>query len=160
MTLNKRIKAGFTLIELLVVVAMIALIIGAVSMSVTQAQERARVQKALSEVKIVSQAILAYENYARGGQFQLEPMERRDADAGSIGFLLGQGANADSGGKIPALLMASLESGGKMKDPWGTPYKVTIRESGANVTMGVGSGTFQTGYYLPNYYRLSEGERK
>ena len=45
MTSNK----GFTLIELLVVVAMIAIIAGAFSTAVAGAQERAKIQKELSE---------------------------------------------------------------------------------------------------------------
>ena len=67
-------KRGFTLVELLVVIAMIAILLAALSTSIAAAQERARIQKATSEVKIISQAILAAENYARGGKYELEPM--------------------------------------------------------------------------------------
>lgn len=153
-------KRGFTLIELLVVVAMIATILGAMTTSVTAAQQRARVQKATAEVKVVTQAILAYENFARGGKFELEPLNRADADESSIGFLLGKGGNADSGNKIPATLMAALSAGGKMRDPWGTPYKVTIRKGSADVKISSATGALSTGYYLPNFYRLTEEERQ
>ena len=153
-------KRGFTLVELLVVIAMIAIILGALATSITGAQERARVQKAMSDVKVITQAILAYENYARGGQYKLEPMDRADADASSLGFLIGHGDNADTGGKIPVLLMAQLRGGGAMTDPWGTPYKVTIRKGDATVKIESASGSMQSGYYLPNYYRLSEDERR
>ena len=151
---NSLFSRGFTLIELLVVVAMIAIILGALTTSVSSARERARVQKATSDVKVIAQAILAFENYSRGGNFELETMEKRDADKGSLGFLLGQEA-AESGGKIPALLMAQLQ-GGKMTDPWGTPYKVTIREGHVSAAQNV---NLATGFALPNFYRLSEGER-
>ena len=148
-------RRGFTLIELLVVVGMIAVILGAMTTSVTAARRRARIQKATSDVKVISQAILAYENWSRGGQYQLDPMERRDADSGSLGFLLGQEA-AESGGKIPAMLMAQLQGGGKLRDPWGTPYKVTIRQGSIPAAQGV---SLQTGYFLPNFYRVTPEER-
>jgi len=157
MTLSKK---GFTLVELLVVVSMLAIVMGALTTSVTSANERARKQKALAEVKAVSQAILAYENYDQGnGRHELPALKEQDADKGSIGFLLGDGGEAESGGKIPVLLMAALSSGGKMLDPWGTPYKVTIKEKVFQVKAGAASGNLQTGCFLPNWYRLSEGER-
>ena len=65
MILNKR---GFTLIELMVVIAMIAIFMTAVATSVGQTRERARMEKARSDVKVISQAILAWENYTRGGK--------------------------------------------------------------------------------------------
>lgn len=157
MTSNRR---GFTLVELLVVVGMIAIIMGALSTAVTAANERARVQKALAEVKVISQAILAYENYDQGGErHELPTLNKQDADKGAIGFIIGEGGEAASGGKIPALLMAALNSGNKMLDPWGTPYRVTIKKKTFSVKAGSASGSLQTGYFLPNWYRLAEGER-
>ena len=148
------IKKGFTLLELMVVVGMIAIIIGALTTSVASARERARIQKATSDVKVISQAILAYENWSRSGD--LQTMERRDADSGSLGFLLGN-EQAKSGGKVPVLLMAQLKSGGKMTDPWGTPYKVTIRQGNISAAQKI---QLKTGYFLPNFYRLGPGERQ
>ena len=153
-------KKGFTLIELLVVFGMIALIMGALTTGVKAAQERARKQKALSDVKAVSQAILAYENYAVAKNEKLPTCKNREADASSLGFLIGQGGNAESGGKIPALLMASLQAGGVMRDPWGKPYLVSIQESDESVKIMSASGSMQTGYSLPNLYRLTVEERK
>ena len=154
------IKRGFTLVELLVVVAMIAIILAAVSTAVAGAQERARVQKALAEVKVVSQAILAYENYDQGGgRHDLPTLNKQDADKGTIGFILGEGGDAQSGGKIPSMLMAALSSGGKMLDPWGTPYKVTIKEGSFSIKPGAASSGLQGGFFLPNWYRVGRGER-
>ena len=150
---------GFTLIELLVVVAMIIILTASMTASVSGARERARIQRATSDVKVISQAILAYENYSRGGKFELPTMERRDADKGALGFLIGQGGSAESGGKIPALLMAQLSSGGAMLDPWGKPYKITIREVSRTPRVKTASGAMQTGFFLPNFYRLTEGEK-
>ena len=149
------IKRGFTLVELLVVVGMIAVILGALTTSVQSARHRARVQKATAEVKIVSQAILGYENF-RG---ELPTMTEADSNRGTLGFLLGDGGSAQQGGQIPVLLQASLTGGGSMNDPWGTPYKVTIREGAVSLKLKTVTGAMQTGYYLPNFYRLSEGER-
>ena len=149
------IKRGFTLVELLVVVGMIAVILGALTTSVQSARHRARVQKATAEVKIVSQAILGYENF-RG---ELPTMTEADCNRGTLGFLLGDGGSAQQGGQIPVLVQASLTGGGSMNDPWGTPYKVTIREGAVSLKLKTVTGAMQTGYYLPNFYRLSEGER-
>ena len=148
-------RKAFTLVELMVVLSVVAMLIGSLTVSVSNAQQRAKVSKAESEVKILSQAILAYENYQ-----ELPTFTDRDADSGAIGFLIGNGGNADSGGKIPALLMASLTSGGKMLDPWNTPYKISIKRGGANVKIESSSGSMQTGFWFPNFYRLSEEERQ
>lgn len=147
-------RPAFTLLELMVVLGMIAVIVGAMTTSVAAARERARIQRATSDVKVISQAILAYENWSRSGD--LQTMERRDADSGSLGFLLGN-EQAESGGKVPILLMAQLRNGGKMTDPWGTPYKVTIRQGNISAAQRI---QLKTGYFLPNFYRLGEGERQ
>ena len=150
-----KVHQGFTLIELLVVIAMIVIIMASMTTAVASARERARIQKATSDVKVISQAILAYENYVRGGQYDLP--ERSDVDASgsesSLGFLIGKGGAAKSGGEIPVLLQAALDSGGTMRDPWGTPYKVKIKAGNANLKLKTVTGSLKTGYYLPNLYR-------
>ena len=151
-------RKGFTLVELLVVVGMIMLLTGAMTASVTGAMNRARVQKATAEVKIITQAILAYENERQGnGEAELPTCDKQDCDASSLGFLLGRGNSAS--GKLPVYLMASLSSNGKLLDPWGHPYKVTIKKSTSRPTFRTMTGSMQTGFYLPNFYRLREGER-
>ena len=151
-------RKGFTLIELLVVVGMIAVILGAMTTATSSARERAMVQRATAEVKVITQAILGYESWNKDNE--LEPMEGKDADSSSLGFLLGhENGTAAEGGqstKIPVLLMAQLKSGGKMLDPWGTPYKITIRKGTINPSARV---DLKTGFALPNYYRLSPEER-
>lgn len=150
------IKRGFTLVELLVVVGMIAVILGALTTSVQSARHRARVQKATSEVKIITQAILSYENF-RG---EIPTMTEADCNRSSLGFLLGDGGSAEQGGQIPVLLQAALSGGsGSMMDPWGTPYRVTVRAGNAQLKLKTVTGSLNTGYYLPNFYRVSEGER-
>lgn len=153
----KSTKSAFTLVELLVVLGIVAMIMAAFTSSMASAQQRAKISRATSEVKLISQAILSYENYDQDNE--LPSMSNQDADQGSIGFLIGNGGSSKSG-KIPALLMAQLSSGGKMLDPWGTPYKISIKPGNANVKLTSASGTMQTGYYLPNFFRLSAEERK
>ena len=145
-------RKGFTLVELLVVIAMIAVILGSLTTSVEAARARARIQKALGEVKAVSQAILAYENYVRGGKYELPTMTDVDAGADTLGFLIGKGGSAESGGNIPVLLQASFSADGKMRDPWGTPYKVSIKSGNANLRLKTVTGSLTTGYFLPNLY--------
>ena len=150
-------KQGFTLVELMVVLGMIGMIMAALTSSVMGAQKRAQIAKAESEVKVITQAILAAENWSKGGEFKLPTYQSPvDADASTLQFLLGK-ESADSGGQIPVMLMAQLQSGGKLLDPWGHPYKLTIREGNAAVSWS--SGDIQTGYQMPNYYRLGAGER-
>ena len=152
-------KKGFTLIELLVVIGMIAVLTGAASSAVMKARKRSQIARAEAETQEMTNAILAYENYDQGGdKFELPEMEKADAEKGTIGFLLGEGA-AQSGGKIPVLLMASLSGGGKMMDPWNTPYKITIKRTSVSPRVKVLKNSMQTGYFLPNNYRLSEDER-
>lgn len=153
MTSNKR---GFTLIELMVVIAMIAIFMTAVGTSVGQTRERARIEKARSDVKVLSQAILAWENYDRGGKNELDEMNDEEADSSTLKFLLGQGESAKSG-QIPAMLMAQLSAGGKMRDPWGTPYRIRIKEGSIPRPSNL---NLSTCYFIPNFYRLSAEERE
>ena len=154
-------KKAFTLIELLVVVAMITIIMGALTVSVKSARERARIQKATSDVKIMSQAILAYQTF--NGD-ELPKMEKTEASSRTLGFLLGKSSGAKgvagtSGSTdLPVLLMAQLQ-GDSLRDPWGRPYLVTIREKNVSINFNSALGTTKSGYWLPNFYRLSEEER-
>jgi hypothetical protein len=87
-------------------------------------------------------------------------MNEADCNRSTLGFLLGDGGSAQQGGQIPVLLQASLSGGsGSMMDPWGTPYKITIREGSTSLKLKTVTGAMQTGYYLPNFYRVSEDER-
>ena len=153
MTLNKR---GFTLVELIVVIAMIAIFMASVGTAIGKTRERARIEKARSDVKVVSQAILAWENYSRGGKHELMEMNDEEADSSSLNFLLGQGESATSG-NIPSLIMAALTAGGKMRDPWGKPYLLRIKEGKIDRPENLDLGTC---YFLPNFYRLSAEERR
>ncbi len=148
---------GFTLVELMVVLGLLALLMTSMTAALSRAQKRAKIARAENDVKVISQAILAYEQY--DSKHELKTMTNQDADSSSLGFLLGKGGAAQSGGQIPTLLMAQLTSGGSILDPWETPYKVSIKQGSARITFG-GGGTLQSGFYFPNYYRLSPEERQ
>jgi prepilin-type N-terminal cleavage/methylation domain-containing protein len=157
-------QSAFTLVELLVVVGMIAILMGAMTSAVQSARERARVQKATSDVKVITQAILAYENW--NGD-ELPTMGSRgkaaggvDATSSSLGFLLGKGSakgvggrGGESGGELPVLLMGQLQGNGALRDPWGTPYKVTVAEATAAIQLKTVTGSLWAGFWLPNFYR-------
>ena len=151
-------KRAFTLVELLVVIGMIALLTGAIGSSVSSARARARIVKATAEVKEMTNAILAYENYARSSEYGLDTMESRDATIDSVGFILGRGEAGDTG-KIPVLYNGSVSPDGSLRDPWGHPYKVTIREGRVPSVSSRAASNMQTGFYMPNSTRLSVEER-
>jgi len=150
---------GFTLVELLVVIAMIVVIMGAMTTSIAGAQKRARIQKATNDVKIITEAILGYENFAAAANLTMPTMKDAKANGSdSLKFLLGQGGSTQAG-EIPVLLMASLQTGGDMLDPWGMPYLVSIIKSQGSLKAATSSSSLQTGYYLPNFNRLKSTER-
>ena len=152
-------RKGFTLIELMVVVAMIAVIAAAMSVSVSGAQERAKIQKATVEVKAITQAILAYENFSKSGLPVLgSATQGAEVNASNLGFLLGKNGTDATGDRMPVILQAALTSGGKLLDPWGTPYTVVIAKGTIYTDAAV--STLRTGFSLPNINRLTEEERK
>lgn len=148
-----KLKKGFTLVELMVVVAMIAILMAAMSVSVSGARKTARIQKATAEVKVIAQTILAYENFSKSG---LPTLNDAEVDENNCGFLLGEGGDAEENGQQIVLLQAALRNG-KMRDPWGTPYRVRITPGTIKVPGSMGQ--LQTGFMLPNINRLSKEER-
>ena len=159
-------KRGFTLIELMVVVGMIALILGAITTSVTSARRRAQIQKAVNDVKVISQAILAYENY--GG---LETTGGwKPADKSNLGIIFGRGdskgggsgtfgQNVGAGGQLPVLIETALNGSGKILDPWGHPYEFKVTSGDITFETEILKSDIKSGFRLPNHYRISEVER-
>ena len=142
-------KRGFTLVELLVVVAMIAVLGGALTTSISQSRKRAQIAKATQDAKEITNAILAYQNYAPN---------RSLATKANLAMILGGGKTAEGGGQIPVLYNAQLK-GDEVRDPWGRPYEFMIRK----VTEQDDGGqklNYVTAPSLPNFYRLTDEERQ
>lgn len=150
-------RRGFTLIELLVVIAMIAILMGAIGSSMNQARKRAMIAKATQDAKEMTNAILAYENYAPGRSLRNKSTGTwKDTDESSMSMILG-GETAEGGGEVPVLYNAHIVNGA-IRDPWGKPYQYMVRPAG-DITSKA-KNKFYTSYYLPNFYRLSDDERK
>jgi len=154
-------RRGFTLIELIVVLAMIMILVGAMTASVNAARRRARQSKAQQEMKELTNAILAFEQYAPGRTLEgFETGGWKACDERSLAMVLG-GLPGESGEAVPVLYAASLV-GGMMLDPWGKPYEFIIEKTS---TLGSGDGTagsdanYKTAPQLPNFFRLQPAER-
>ena len=150
-------KRGFTLIELLVVIGMIAVLMGSIGSGMNQARRRAMIAKATQDVKEMTNAILAFENYAKNHSLaSYATGSWRDTTESSMSMILG-GEQSEGGEEVPVLYNAHIRNG-QILDPWGTPYQYMIRQAG-NIAPPRDSG-FRTAPSLPNFYRLSEEERK
>ena len=155
-------KKGFTMVELLVVIAMLMVLMGSVTSALVSARRRANIAKATTICQEMTNAILAYENYAKG--YSLEDKATGDswkeASKGDLGFILGeeslqQGAGS---GKIPVLFNAEF-NGKTMLDPWGKPYLYRIkRASTQGVEDDLAGKTVETCVMFPNYNRRRAGE--
>ena len=155
-------RQGFTLIELLLVVAMIAVIAAAFTTSIAAAERRARISRATAEAKDMTNAILAYEQYAPGRSLSSVAMSSwTDCAEGAMAMILG-GAKGASGQPVPVLFNGHV-SGGYLRDPWQTPYQymivntATLEGGGGSEMKGV---SFKAAAALPNFFRLTDQERR
>ena len=149
-------RNGFTMVELLVVIAMLMILAGSITSSVGSASRRAKIQQATTELQEMTKAILAYENYGRVNQdspLSSHLMEEKEATESNMGFILGQETlkNGQSG-NIPVLFNAEIKNGA-IRDPWGNPYRVTIRQ--AKIDPKEASSDKPESYVMfPNFNRL------
>ena len=150
-------RRGFTLIELLVVIAMLAILMGAVGSGMSQARKRAMVAKATQDAKEMTNAILAFENYAKNRSLaNYVTGSWKDTTESSMSMILG-GEQSEGGDEVPVLYNAQIRNG-QILDPWGKPYQYIIRQAGS-ITPPRDAG-FQTAPNLPNFYRLTDEERQ
>lgn len=150
-------KRAFTLIELLVVIAMLAILMGALGSGMHQARKRAMIAKATQDVKEITNAILAYENYAPGRTLANKATDSwRDTTESEMSMILG-GETSEGGDQVPVLYNAQIRNNA-IRDPWGRPYQYMIKKAGS-ITPPQDTG-FQTAPNLPNYYRLLDEERE
>ena len=152
-------RRAFTLIELLVVIGMIAVLIAAMTTSVQKARTRAMVTKATQEVKEMTNAILAFEQYAKGHSlenYRQDSWAPCNEGAKAMAAILGRemGANNE---QVPVLFNASVRNG-KLLDPWGRPYEYRIEAT--DTWNGSDVPELVTAPALPNYFRLTDKERQ
>ncbi len=143
-------KKGFTMVELMVVVAMLMLLIGAVSSSVSAANKRAKISAATTVVQEMTNAILAYENSGNENvDLSKHVMAQWTvANESNLGFILGTESS-----DIPVYFNAALK-GGEILDPWGNPYYVMIRK-GQVKTEQENNDQVQTTMFYPNFNRVT-----
>ena len=154
-------KKGFTLIELIVVIAMLMLLAGSVTSALAGARKRAKISKATVACQEMTNAILAYENYANKHSLDKHKTDgwwRVEKD--KIQFILGgSGEKAESGEDIPVLFNAEIK-GSEMLDPWGNAYRYRIQESGSqNVDDDLANKQIKTYVFFPNFNRRLEEDR-
>ena len=151
-------KKGFTLIELLVVIGMIAILTAAASSSVMKARERSMQARAETEVREMTNAILAYENYDKDRSLESRSTSKSwtDATKSSLAFILGDEKD-ENGNTIPVLYNAAIQ-GSQLLDPWKTPYQFMIAKAsdaveGSADDVGARPETF---IYVPNLHCNTE----
>ena len=150
-------KRAFTLIELLVVIGMLAVLMGALTTSVSKARTRAKIAKATQDVKEMTNAILAFENIAQNRSLEKYATGWTKTTESAMSIILG-GAPTESGEPSPVLYNAQVRNGAIL-DPWGNPYEYTIRRV-TEEKREDDNQTFVTAPILPNFYRLTDGERQ
>ena len=149
--------SGFTIIELITVIAMILLLMGAITASVTRARQRAKIQQAITEAQQLTDAILAYGNFVdKNGNSSLDEKATggnwKMAAEGDLRFVLGQVGNAD----IPVLYNGAV-TGGKIRDPWGNAYRYRIMSSQIDIKSNR-RNTGDAAFAFPNINRIPAGE--
>lgn len=154
-------KQGFTLVELIVVIGMLMLLAGAVTSSVSGAHRRAKIQQATVEAQEMTKAILSYENYGKNFSLDAHVMEDQQATEQSLGFILGKEnmQNQGQSGKMPVLFNAAVTRSGKILDPWGNPYYVTIKKDTVS-QQDNNRMSFNSYVVFPNYNRRPADELK
>ncbi len=140
-------RKAFTLIELLVVLAILALLMGALTTSVANAKLRAAISKASGQANEMTNAIRAYANSV---DTALPSLTDAEAGESTLAFLLGSGT--DRGGKETGVLYNANMVGGRILDPWGNPYLVTIKAAAATATGNKMATGLEEGVFIPNRY--------
>jgi len=155
-------QRGFTLIEMLTVIAIILMLMGAITTSVSGARRRAKTQQAISEAQEMTNAILAYENYGRQGQ--VSPLEGKatgeswkEATEGELAFILGNESMPNGqDGNVPVLFNGAVRNG-KLLDPWGHPYRYKILSSTLDQDDESGN-VKESAFAFPNINRIPADE--
>lgn len=145
-------STGFTLVELMVVIAIVAVLSAIATPLYTEYIEKARVVRAIAEIKGISQAITVYE-------FETGKYPQSLAEVGPSAWLKSQSAMASAQPTLTTILraisltvvctvwVAPAEAGDNnatLLDPWGSPYQyLNIQNSTAK-----GKGSFRKDRFL------------
>ena len=152
-------KRGFTIIELITVIAMILILMGAITSSVFGARRRTKIQQAITEAQELTQAIQAYENYIdEDGNSPLKPRESwTDASESDMAFVLGKVSNPNGEGDMPVLYQGAVTRG-FIRDPWGRPYQYRIIPSDEGADDDYDDGQGKAAFAIPNINRIPADE--
>ena len=156
-------KSGFTIIELVTVIGILLLLMGAITTSVSGARRRAKTQQAIAEAQELTNAILAYENFARPGrQSPLEDKATGEswkaANEGDLAFVLGNEKNpTGQEGNVPVLFNGAV-TGGSIRDPWGHPYRYRIMSSSIQMEDETAGSMGESAFAIPNINRIPADE--
>ena len=153
-------NSGFTIIELITVIAILLMLMGAITTSVTGARRRAKTNQAITEAQQLTDAILAYENFSRPGR--PSPLENKAtgeswkvATEGDMAFVLGNEKNpTGQDGNVPVLFNGAV-TGGSIRDPWGHTYRYRIMSSAIDVDDEHDGDQGETYFAIPNINRIS-----
>ena len=161
--MRTKVNNGFTIIELMAVIAMILILMGAVTASVTRARQRAKIQQAITEAQQLTDAILAYENFVdKKGNSPLEDKATgqswQEATEGELKFVLGNDKMPNGQeGNVPVLYNGSV-TGGSIRDPWGNPYRYRILSASVNPDDDHDGSQGEAAFAFPNINRIPADE--
>lgn len=131
--MKTRDRRGVTLIELLTVIMIIMVLAGLLAPVLQIARESARKKKAKTESVDLAKAWDAYwrtyTNWPVGGAQTTIAMT-----AGYVADLNGNSPNNPWGMKFMDFPRRALQPGVGFRDPWGTPYEVTLSRSTISYT--------------------------
>ena len=140
-------SAGFTLVELMAVVAIIGIMVSALTVSMAGARKRARVVKAQAEVREIVSAVQAYEQ-AHFDDSDPLPFTGNEIETTRANLAKLVGDNSE---KVVYLNARFLN--GVMVDPWDKPYRIRVIEQSDSDS---GNEIFLSGIFVPNLVRVSE----
>ena len=129
---------------------MIAIIAGALTTGVARAQRRTKISRAQTEAREITNAILAYANFSEDGTLsELEGLQDSEATEANMKYILGKvkSRNID----VPVLYNAAI-TGGRILDPWGHPYRVTVKKGERINPPGVNG--VKVRMFYPNWHRI------
>jgi prepilin-type N-terminal cleavage/methylation domain-containing protein len=113
-------SAGFSLMEILVVLVVISILVGLLFPALMRARERARINRAMSEVRELQKAWHGY--YMTYGEFPSGGTAMMDTSLTQL--LAGVDVGGDNPNQIAFMDFSEKALADGFKDPWGRLYEV------------------------------------